>query len=92
MKEDERYDGKWVLRTNTDLPAETVALKYKQLLDVEQVFREMKSVLETRPVFHQTDEAIRGHVFCSFLALLLMKGLRGRLERAATHSSGPTSS
>jgi len=82
VKEDERYDGKWVLRTNTDLPAETVALKYKQLLDVERVFREMKSVLETRPIFHQTDEAIRGHVFCSFLALLLMKELRDRLERA----------
>jgi len=49
---------------------------------VEQLFREMKSVLETRPVFHQTDEAIRGHAFCSFLALLLMKALQDRLERA----------
>jgi len=59
-----------------------VALKYKQLLDVEQLFREMKSILETRPIYHQKDEAIRGHVFCSFFALLLMKELRGRLERA----------
>ena len=82
VKEDARYDGKWVLRTNTGLPAETVALKYKQLLDVEQLFREMKSILETRPIYHQKDEAIRGHVFCSFFALLLMKELRGRLERA----------
>ena len=75
VKEDTRYDGKWVLRTNTDLPAETVPLKYKQLLDVEQLFREMKSILETRPIYHQKDEAIRGHVFCSFLALLLKKEL-----------------
>jgi len=81
VKEDARYDGKWVLRTNTDLPAETVALKYKQLLDVEQLFREMKSILETRPIYHQKDEAIRGHVFCSFLALLLKKELYNRLEK-----------
>jgi transposase len=81
VKEEARYDGKWVLRTNTDLAPEEVALKYKQLLDVEQVFREMKSVLETRPIFHQTDEAIRDHVFCSFLALLLKKELYRRLEK-----------
>lgn len=81
VKEESRYDGKWVLRTNTDLAPEEVALKYKQLLDVEQVFREMKSVLETRPIFHQTDEAIRSHVFCSFLALLLKKELYRRIEK-----------
>ena len=82
IEEESRYDGKWVLRTNTELPAEMVALKYKELIQVEQVFRDMKSVLETRPVFHQTDETIRGHVFCSFLALVLRKELESRLERA----------
>ncbi|MHB8910903.1 MAG: IS1634 family transposase, partial [Syntrophales bacterium] len=40
------------------------------------------SILETRPVFHQTDETIRGHVFCSFLALVLRKELDSRLEKA----------
>ena len=74
IEEEALYDGKWVLRTNTDLPAHMVALKYKELWQVEQAFRDMKSVLETRPVFHQTDETIRGHVFCSFLALVLEKG------------------
>jgi len=64
-----------------DLPAPQVSLKYKELWRVEQVFRNMKSVLDTRPVFHQTDEAIRGHVFCSFLALVLMKELYRRLEK-----------
>ena len=49
---------------------------------MEQVFRDMKSILETRPIYHQTDEAIRGHVFCSFLALLLRKELNARLEKA----------
>jgi transposase len=43
-----------------------VALKYKELWQVEQVFRDMKSVLDTRPIFHKLDETIRGHVFCSF--------------------------
>jgi hypothetical protein len=74
-----RFDGKWVLRTNTDLPAEQVALKYKELWQVERVFRDMKSVLDTRPVFHQRDDTIRGHVFCSFLALVLRKELQRRL-------------
>ncbi len=82
VEEEARYDGKWVLRTNTNLPARQVALKYKELRQVEHVFREMKSVLETRPIFHRRDETIRDHVFCSFLALLLKKELYGRLEAA----------
>ena len=82
IQEESRYDGKWVLRTNTELPADMVALKYKELWQVEQAFRDIKSILETRPVFHQTDETIRGHVFCSFLALVLRKELDSRLEKA----------
>jgi transposase len=81
IKEEARYDGKWVLTTNTDLPAREVALKYKQLWMVEEVFRSMKSLLDTRPIFHKCDETIRGHVFCSFLALLLRKELEDRLAR-----------
>jgi transposase len=81
IKEEARYDGKWVLTTNTDLPTDEVALKYKQLWMVEDVFRSMKSLLDTRPIFHKRDETIRGHVFCSFLALLLRKELQDRLGR-----------
>jgi transposase len=81
IKEEARYDGKWVLTTNTDLPTDEVALKYKQLWMVEDVFRSMKSLLDTRPIFHRRDETIRGHVFCSFLALLLRKELEDRLAR-----------
>jgi transposase len=80
-----RFDGKWVLMTNTKLSADQVALKYKELWQVEQVFRDIKSVLETRPVYHQRDENIRGHVFCSFLALVLRKELDRRLEEAGHH-------
>jgi len=81
IQEEARYDGKWVLTTNTDLPAREVALKYKQLWMVEEVFRSMKSLLDTRPIYHKCDETIRGHVFCSFLALLLRKELEDRLAR-----------
>jgi len=82
IDQEARFDGKWVLRTNINLPAERVALKYKELWQVEQVFRDVKSVLDTRPVFHKRDETIRGHVFCSFLALVLRKELDRRLESA----------
>jgi len=82
VKEEERYDGTWVLRTNADLPAEEVALQYKQLWMVEALFRSVKSVMETRPIYHKRDETIRGHVFCSFLALVLMKTLQDTLEKA----------
>jgi transposase len=82
IEEEARYDGKWVLKTNTSLTAEQTALKYKELWQVEQVFRDMKSVLDTRPVFHKLDETIRGHVFCSFLALVIRKELDRRLAKA----------
>ncbi len=82
IREEERFDGKWVLKTNTHLTPEQVALKYKELWQVEHVFRDMKSILDTRPIFHKRDETIRGHVFCSFLALVLRKELDRRLEKA----------
>jgi len=85
IKEEARYDGKWVLTTNTDLPAREVALKYKQLWMVEAVFRSMKALLDTRPIYHKCDETIRGHVFCSFLALLLRKELEDRLASKDCH-------
>ena len=79
IKSDARFDGKWVLRTDTDLPPEDVALRYKDLLMVEATFRKTKSLLDTRPIFHKCDDTIRGHVFCSFLSLVLLKELQDRL-------------
>ncbi len=79
-KAESRFDGKWVLRTNTSLPAAEVGLKYKQLWMVEQLFRSAKTLLSTRPVYHKYDRTIRGHVFCSFLALVLRQALQERLE------------
>jgi hypothetical protein len=79
LAEEARYDGTWVLRTNTELSAAEVALQYKKLWLVEQWFRSCKSLLETRPIYHRCDETIRGHVFCSFLALMLRQELQARL-------------
>jgi hypothetical protein len=80
VKAEARYDGLWVLADSTGLPAREVALKYKQLWMVEDAFRSMKSLLCTRPIWHKCDETIVGHVFCSFLALLLRKRLQDLLE------------
>jgi ABC-type nitrate/sulfonate/bicarbonate transport system substrate-binding protein len=70
-----RYDGTFVLCTNTALPAAEAAVQYKRRLLVEQFFRAAQSGLETRSIFHQWDAAIAGHVFCSFLALVLVDEL-----------------
>ena len=83
--EEARYDGKWVLRTNTNISTADVAIQFKRLWMVEQWFRSCKSLLETRPIYHQCDETIRGHVFCSFLALLLRHELQARLAARGRH-------
>jgi hypothetical protein len=80
--DDARYDGLYVLRTNTRLPPLNVMLRYRDLLVVEQMFRTEKALLETRPIYHQSDAALRGHVFCSLLALVLRKELQDRLAAA----------
>jgi hypothetical protein len=81
IKAQEKYDGLWVLQTDLDLPAQEVALRYKELWMVEQIFRTIKSILENRPIYHKVDVTIRGHVFCSFLALVLLKELQARMEQ-----------
>jgi transposase len=85
LQEEACYDGTWVLRTNTELAAAEVALQYKRLWQVEHWFRNCKSLLETRPIYHKCDATIRGHVFCSFLALLLRHELQTRLEARGRH-------
>jgi transposase len=82
VKAEERYDGIWVLRTNTVHNTETVAHVYKALWTVEDIIRTSKSILETRPIYHKRDATIRGHVFCSFLALVLKQELESRLKQS----------
>ena len=88
-EEDAKFDGIFVLRTNADLsPLETM-LCYKHLWMVERAFRTSKSLFATRPIFHKLDETIRGHVSCSFLALVLKKELEDRIATLGHASSWP---
>ena len=88
-EEDARFDGVFVLRTNTELDPLAAMLRYKQLWTVEQTFRTAKHLLATRPIFHKLDETIRGHVFCSFLALVLKAELEARIAALGHHASWP---
>src|SRR5208282_4599728 len=63
--------------------------KYKQLWAVEQTFRTEKHLFATRPIFHKLDETIRGHVFCSFLALVLKTALDDRIAALGRDGSWP---
>jgi hypothetical protein len=79
VEADAQFDGVFVLRTSLTMSALAVVLRYRNLLTVEQSFLAAKALLTTRPVFHRTDAAIRGQVFCTFLALLLRRELLDRL-------------
>lgn len=82
LAEEARYDGVFVLRTNARLSPLQAMMRYRDLLQVEEVFRTAKALMRTRPIYHSSDAAIRGRVFCSFLALVLRKDLQSRCEAA----------
>jgi hypothetical protein len=69
-----KLDGKFLLSTSDpDLSAEDVALGYKNLLEAERGFRDLKTTIELRPIFHRLEHRIRAHVLLSWLALLLIR-------------------
>jgi hypothetical protein len=78
LAEEARYDGLFVLRTNARITPLQAVLRYRDLIQVEQLFRTAKALMRTRPIYHSSASAIRGHVFCSFLALILRKELDER--------------
>jgi hypothetical protein len=82
LAEEARYDGLFVLRTNARITPLQAVLRYRDLIQVEQLFRTAKALMRTRPIYHSSDAAIRGHVFCSFLALILRKELDERCRAA----------
>ena len=79
-----RFDGKYVLKTNTTLTPSEVASSYKSLWQVERAFRELKSNLELRPVYHWNDVRVEGHIMVCFLALVLETALCRRLKEAGS--------
>lgn len=81
VQEEEKLDGRYLLRTSDDtLSAEDVVLGYKQLIEVEEAFRTLKSTLDIRPVYHRLDDRIRAHVMLSWLALLLVRVAEARAK------------
>lgn len=85
VRQEERLDGKYLIRTSDDtLTAEDVALGYKQLLEVEDAFRTLKTHLELRPVHHRLSDRIRAHVLLCWLALMLV-----RVAEVETKSTWP---
>jgi hypothetical protein len=89
IEAEKKFDGIFVLRTNTELNPLEAMLCYKQLWTVEQTFRTAKHLFSTRPIFHKLDETIRGHVFCSFLALVLKSELEERIAGLGRSGSWP---
>jgi hypothetical protein len=78
LADEARFDGTFVLRSNARITPLQAVLRYRDLLQVEDLFRTAKALMRTRPIYHSSDAAIRGHVFCSFLALVLRKELDER--------------
>ena len=73
-KAEENLDGKYLLRTSDPkMTAEDIALGYKQLLEVERGWKDLKQVIDLRPVYHRKEERIRAHVILCWLALLLAR-------------------
>ncbi len=91
LAEEARFDGIFVLRTNAKVTPLQAVLRYRDLLQVEDLFRRTKAIMRTRPIFHSSDAAIRGHVFCSFLALSMQKHLDDLVARPASRRNGRTS-
>jgi hypothetical protein len=86
IKAEERLDGKYLLRSSDPrLSPEDIAVGYKQLLEVERGWRDMKSVLDLRPVYHRLEDRIRAHVLLCWLALLLV-----RVAETTTGRTWPT--
>ena len=77
---DAKLDGKYLLRTSDPhLSTEDIARGYKQLLEVERGWRDMKQILDLRPVYHRLEDRIRAHVLLCWLALLMVRVVETRV-------------
>lgn len=88
VRRQKRWAGWWVLATNTDLPTEEVAARYLGLAVIEQGWRELKSVLEVRPLYHPLDRRIRAHLVICVLAYLVEKFLELKVRAAGLTTEG----
>ena len=92
VETEQRFDG-WYLLTTTlarpDAPKETVFAHYRNLLDVEDAFRETKSYLEMRPIYHQKDDRVRNHIRICFLAYWISARLRNAWQEKGERREVP---
>jgi hypothetical protein len=91
VKEDSAFDGVFALRTNLDLSVAEIATTYKGLWRIGRTFREEKSTLEVRPLYHHQDETRIGHIVAAFLALRLEVDLQRRMEEKGIKTAWPSS-
>ena len=74
LRKEKRYDGKYLVESSDDtLTLRDIVLGYKQLYDVEDAFRTLKTVLDLRPNYHNRDDRIKCHIFLCFIALVLVR-------------------
>jgi len=89
MRAETLREGKYILKTDgEDLDATEAVDAYKELDTVESGFRDLKDVIEMRPVYHQTDDRIKAHIFVAALALFLKRSLEHQLASALPEVSG----
>jgi len=82
LREEGRYDGKYIIETSDDtLVLKDIVLGYKQLYDVEQAFRALKTDLDLHPNYHSTEDRIRCHIFLCFIALVLVRIIENKTRR-----------
>ncbi|BAE86371.1 hypothetical protein DSY4582 [Desulfitobacterium hafniense Y51] len=80
LKQAAVFDGLYILQTNTELPTEEVATAYRDLWQIERAFRNLKSTLDLRPVYHWKERRISGHIMLCFLALVVQIKFQKLLE------------
>lgn len=80
IREDEKFDGYYVIQTNTTLSPMSVRDVYHNLWKIEQSFRILKSQIEVRPIYHYTEKRIKGHLQVAFLSFLLLRTIELSLK------------
>jgi hypothetical protein len=85
---EKRLEGKYVIATGEkEMEAQDAVAWYKELIEVEQSFRQVKDVLALRPIYHQVEPRVKAHIFVAALALLLQRLLQRRLQEAGVAMS-----
>ena len=81
LEREKAYEGKYLIQTEErELNAQEAVAAYKELSEVERAFRSLKDVIELRPIYHHTEERVRGHIFVAALAFLLQRALEKKLK------------